>query len=444
MKGLAKLLGVVALIVGAVYGGIKSYIYYQTRDAVQGLAKTAAPFVTIEYGGISSDLWSGAVRVERIKLSPTGINDSVRIGAAQVGAGNLRRLFRLIQRAKDRAPPELLGVALQEVRIDLNGELVRTADRFIAMAAQANPAAAASAAHCGYQSTADLAILRRLGYDALVFDAEFDYDFNKSAEMAKLVGTMKLHDMTRAAFDMKLVGLQAQPADAARAKPQLREFGVVVEDLSYNERLKRFCAQAAKLSEPEYIALETGPQSMFFRQLGITPGPGLQQAYRDYLSKPGGTIELRVRPSEDLDPSSLTLFKPTDILAMLNATLSVNGKRVQDLSFEIGPVLTAQARPDTKPDGDVKQPPSAPKSSSAPPAASAREPVADEFRVVQVADLSRYLNRHVRLHERGQSPREGTLVQVSGRVAVLERRYGTGHIVVRVPLPLVDKAEVMF
>lgn len=442
MKGLAKLLGVVALIVGAVYGGIKSYIYYQTRDTVEGLVRTAAPFVTIEYGGISSDLWSGTVRVERIKVSPTGIDDSVRVGAASVSAGNLRRLFRLIQRAKDRAPPELLGLALQEVRINLNGDLVRTAERFIAMAAQANPAAA-PAAHCGYQSTADLAILRRLGYDALVFDTEFDYDFNKSAEMAKVVGTVKIHDMTRAAFDMKLVGLPAQPADAARAKPQLREFGVVVEDLSYNDRLKRFCAQAAKLSEQEYIAIETGPQSMFFKQLGITPGPGLQQAYRDYLSQPGGTIELRVRPSEDLDPASLKLFKPTDILAMLNATVSVNGKRVQDLSFEIGPVLAARAQPDAKPDSDAKPPPAL-KSVSAPPTASARAPAADKFRVVQVAELGRYLNRYVRLHERGQNPREGTLVQVGGRVAVLERRYGTGHIVVRVPLPLVDKAEVMY
>lgn len=442
MKGLAKLLGVVALIVGAVYGGIKSYIYYQTRDTVQGLVKTVAPFVTIEYGGISSDLWSGTVRVEQIKFSPTGINDSVRVGAARVSAGNLRHLFRLIQRAKDRAPPDRLGLALHEVRVDLNGDLVRTADRFIAMAAQANPAVA-PAAHCGYQSTADLAILRRLGYDALVLDAEFDYDFNKSAEMAKLVGTVKLHDMTRAAFDMKLVGLQAQPADA-RAKPQLREFGVVVEDLSYNDRLKRFCAQAAKLSEQEYIAVETGPQSMFFKQLGITPGSGLQQAYRGYLSKPGGTIELRVRPSEDLDPSSLKLFKPTDILAMLNATLSVNGKHVQDLSFEIGPVLMAQARPEPKTDSDVKQPPPALKSSSAPATASTREPAADEFRVVQVTELNRYLNRYVRLHERGQSPREGTLVQMNGRVATLERRYGTGNVVVKVPLPRVDKAEVMF
>ena len=443
MKGLAKLLGLVALIVGAVYGGIKAYIYYETRDALQGLVKTAAPFVTIEYGGIGSDLWSGTVRVEQIKFSPTGISDSVRVGAAQVSAGNLRHLFRLIQRAKDRAPPDRLGMALQEVRVDLNGGLVRTAERFIAMAAQANPAVA-PAAHCGHQSTADIAILRRLGYDMLVLDAEFDYDFNRSAEMAKIVGAIKMHDMTRVAFDMKLVGVPAQSTDAVRPAPQLREFGMMAEDLSYNDRLKRFCAQAAKLNEQEYIAIETGPQSMFFRQLGIIPGPGLQQAYRDYLSKPGGTIEVRVRPGDALDPASLKLFKPTDILAMLNATLNINGKPVQDLSFEIGPVQTAQVRPEAKPESEVKPPVPAQKPSSAPPAAAAREPVADQFRVVQVAELGRYLNRHVRLHERGQSPREGTLVQVSGRIAVLERQYGTGHIVVRVPLPLVDKAEVMF
>lgn len=441
MKGLTKFFVAVALIGGAVYGGIKSYIYYQTRDTVQGLAQLAAPFVAIEYGGISSDLWTGTVRIEQIKLSPTVINDSVRIGAVRLSAGNVQQLFGLMRRAKDRAPPDTLGLALQEVRLDLGGDLVRTADRFLTMAAQANPTAA-SAAHCGHQSVAELAFLRRLGYDALVLDLDLKYDFNKRAQTVKTTGVVKMHDMTRVAFDMKLAGMQAQIGSGAM--PRFGELGFVMEDLSYNDRQKSFCAREAKLSETEYLEIETGPRSMFFAQLGITPGPGLQQAYRDYLSKPGSTIELRVHPSEDLDPSSLALFKPADILAMLNATLSVNGKLVQDLSFELGPVLAARAGPEPKAGGDAGRAPSALKPSSAPPALRARKPPADEFREVRVAELSRYMNHYVRLHERGQSPREGTLVQMTGSNAVLERRYGTGHVAVKVPLPRVDKAEVMF
>lgn len=440
MKGLAKFLMAVALLIGAAYGGTKSYIYYQARDTVETLARAGAPFVAIEYGAIGSDLWSGTVRVERIKLTPTGINDSVHIDAASLRAGNLRQLFGLMHRAKDWQPPEALGVALKGVRIDLKGELVRTADRFLAKVAQANPVAA-PAAHCGYQSTADLAFFRRLGYEAFVIDLEFDYDYSKRSETVKLVGTMQIQDMTRVEINTQLSGLATQPA-GTRIKPQLREFGMLAQDLSYNDRLKTFCAQAAKLSEQEYIAIETGPHGTYFKQLGIVPGPGLQQAYRDYLTKQGGTIALRVRPSEDLDPTSLALFKPADILAMLNATLSVNGKSVQDLSFELTPVLAAQSKPQPKaaPEAWRAQPAESP--SAPPPAPLARERPAEEFRVVQVADLGHYMNRYVRLHERGQSPREGTLVQVTGRIAVLERRYGTGHIVVKVPLPVVEKAEV--
>jgi hypothetical protein len=126
----------------------------------------------------------------------------------------------------------------------------------------------------------------------------------------------------------------------------------------------------------------------------------------------------------------------------LNASVSVNGQRVEDLSFSLGVPAVAQA-----PAPESAAPAAARAPESPPSAARARAPAPDApdgFRPVRVVELERYMNRYVRLHEQGQSPREGTLVQMSGGNAVLERAYGTGHIVVKVPLARVNRAEVQF
>lgn len=443
MNKFPKLLLAMALVVVAIYAGIKTYIYYQARGAMQQLVTLAGPFAKIEYQGISSSLWSGTVEVEGIKVTPTGIGDSVGIGAFAFSAGDLRRLFRVMREAQDRTPPDTAHVALRAVRFDLNGELIGMADSFINAAAASNPATVVSAPHCGNQSMADFAFLRRLGYEALVLDLELHYSFNSTAELLKLGIDFRMHDMTRLSTDIKVGGVQDLTNFAS--KPQVREVGIVIEDLSYNERLKSYCVKTAKISEADYLKAETGPDSMFYRQLGITPGPGLQEAYRQFLTKTGAAIEVRARPIEGFDPNSMLLYKPADLVGMLNLGVNVNGKPVNDISFNFGVLERPQVADATTPSKTpappaLRQPVRA--NPSAPTPERSNEPVG--LRPVRVAELDRYLGRYVRLHERSQAVREGKLLQISGGAAVLEREYGTGNVVVKVPLARIERAEVEF
>lgn len=118
---------------------------------------------------------------------------------------------------------------------------------------------------------------------------------------------------------------------------------------------------------------------------------------------------------------------------MLNLTLAVNGKPVEDLSFTAGvpPAVAASS-----PEEDAEVTPVA-------PAPEAAEPTR-EYRAVPVATLGRYLNHQVRLYERGQKPREGTLLEVANGNAVIERQYSGGSMSHKMPLAAIARAEVWF
>jgi hypothetical protein len=236
-----------------------------------------------------------------------------------------------------------------------------------------------------------------------------NYALNTRAKSLKYEMDMTIRDMTRFAMDMRMVGVSTNLS--GEEVPQLRELGVTVKDLSYNERMKNYCAGVSKITNEEYIKAEV--EGGMLQRAGIALGPGLRQAYRDYLTK-AGEIQVRIRPTEDIDPRTLTMFKPEDLRTILNLTVTANGKPVEDLSFAlVAPsVPTAVAR---GPQDDAK-PQQLP---------AARPPP------------------QVRVQERGQSqPREGTLLQVFEGNAVIERQLTGGSMSLKIPLPRIVKAEV--
>jgi hypothetical protein len=205
-------------------------------------------------------------------------------------------------------------------------------------------------------------------------------------------------------------------------QPLLRAFDVVYQDLSFTDRLKRYCTQASGLSVEKYIESEVNRFAADYRtQWGLVPGPGLRQAYREFLTKPG-EVRLQITPSVELDMQALQLFKPEDIVSMLNLSVSVNGKAVTDLSM-----LPAPSTP-TRP---------------APSPAAAPGFVASEFRAVPTPDLDRHIGKTVRLHLTHGGTREGRLLQVLDGMARVERHLPGGTMALAIPLRQIERVEVL-
>lgn len=438
---LSKLVLAVTLPVIAGYALSKSYIHYKTRAAVERLVEQASIFGDLTYGALSSTLPTGTVKVERLVFNTRGISDSISIGSVSISTGGFITLMKLALRSDSKQPPESLAVRFDDVRLTLDGPLLQFVNRMAQASAQATGVPQTSA-HCGNQNTNGLAIISRLGYDTLIFDGAIDYRIDKRAGSVTVNTEFEARDMGRMKVRMVFAAGDGQPAFTG--PPSFKEFDLTYKDLSYKDRLQRFCTRAAKISDAEYVQAELD-YGAFRQQLGVILGPGLRAAYRDYLTTANAEVQLRLRPTESFDPTSLKLFRPKDVLAQLGATLSVNNKPVQDLSFDYGTPAPAIARAPAETAAPKEKTAEKPARPAVPARRSPdKEPSGTpEYRAVPVKDLGRYVNYEVRLHEIGQEPRLGVLLQITGNTALIERRYGTGTITIKVPLTRVARAEVL-
>lgn len=424
----------VVLVPIAVYAGLKSYVYTHTRAAVQRLVEQASPFVAIEYHGIGSTLPSGTVQVEGVTLRPHGIADAVTVRAVVLRAGSLTSLFKLMRDADSKTPPESLSLSVQGASLNLDGVLARSADQFLTAAG-----GMARVPHCGNQQPVGFNFLRRLGYENLTTDMQVSYEIKKGSGTLTFGVEVNVPDMSRVAIDVKFAGMSGEVADFKTA--QLKEFGLTYKDLSYKDRVQRYCAQAAKITEADYVRAEL-EQGAFY-QAGIVPGPGLLEAYREFLTGSNSEVKLRAYPSEGFDAKAMAFYQPADVLQQLNAQVTVNNKRVEDLSFSFGNPVFAKAMPPPQESG-VPPERAAAVAKEAPQVRrlEAAKEAEEDFRAVPIKDLSGYINHTVRLHPRGQPMREGVLIQIVGGIASVQRRFGANDVMYKVPLNSIERAEV--
>ncbi len=432
---LGKALVLATLPVIGTYAAAKGYVYYKTRDAVDRIAAQAALFGELKYGGISSSLPSGTVKIDRLVFTPRGVADKVTLRSVSLETGNALNLLNLARQSDSKKPPESLAVRFDDLRVDTDGELLQFADR-LAQASASAKAAQISNPNCGDQPTNGLGMIRKLGYDALSISGSFNFDDSQQASNTAINTQFDIHEM--ASVKTRIVFSIGQGSGDGAVAPAFREFDMTYKDLSYKDRLKTYCANAANISEEEYLQAELD-HGMIQQQLGIVPGPGLREAYRDFLQTPNAEFHAHVQPSESFDPRAAQFYKPEDVLRQLNAKISVNNKPVEDLSFEFTGSRPGKAKSETNAKAEK-----APTKSKRVAIAAYRKPrPPEEYSAVNVNDLGRYLNKRVRLHQFGQEPREGILIQVSGGVALVVRRYGTGNVSVKVPVRLISRAEVL-
>lgn len=442
---------VLAMAVG--YGSLKAYIYFQVRDALKQFIALVSPFASVQYRGIGSNLYRGAAHVTRLRITPNGMSDVVTVDRLTLESGSLWALLSMSRRLDAREFPGSLGIAVQGLTIGLEGELVQ---RVEALARKRDPSAAAGPAHCAGLSILGPAHLRKLGYPSLVSDLHLRIRHDRSSAELRWDVEGSTRDLSSGSVAMTMKGPIGIPRPgAARAAPTVTELMVVYQDAGYTERLKNYCAQASGTSVEDYIKAEVSqPPEAFQAQWGFVPGPGLREAYRAFLTTPG-ELSVRIAPSADFSVASAHLAKPDELLAQLNATVKVNGQRVDDLSFTIlEPAPVAAQAPTAGADtqaADAGQP-AASQSETGPrprarrayedvPTASARDRT---YQIISVDELAKSVGEQVRLTVGGNRVREGALTRVLNNVAYVEVRLaGTSTVVVQIPFTNIQKAEVL-
>lgn len=433
-----KLIAAVVLVPLALYGGGTAYVHHKVSNRFDELKTTAAPYATLQRGAIGVTLWNGRIAIADISVQPTGFTDVVRIGEFAVEAGGPLALFGLSRRLAGSTAPDSARFAVRGLTFDLGGQLAKTADKFLAQAATAMR----PMDHCGGATFMGFAQYRKLGYESLVTDFSTDYETDRRTGNLRMQVDGLTRDMGSFRIDAELA--RAAPGGSAPAgeRGRLVSMRGSYRDTSYVERLKRFCTEASGLSEPEFIEAEVAHLSdTLYDKWGTGLGPGLRAAYREFLAKPG-EVRLEAHPRDNLDASMLALLGPPDLVQLLDMTLTVNDEAVADLSFDVN------ARPSPRAAVAVAAPDQAPSSvptamARSAPARAGQEP-GDGFRAVPVAELSQHLGRQVRVQAVGAVEREGVLAEVLPAAIVVERRYRSGAMTVRVPVEQIRRVEVRF
>lgn len=424
-----KLLLILILAPAAVYLGLKGYIHHNVKAALEQLTTAAGPFVSIRYGGIRSSL-DGSITVENVKLQPTGMTDVIPIRELTIETPGLGFLLSAKSRLANGDVPDRLRVALTGLNLDLSSSMMSSLDSLRSAVAATRPAS--GRAHCGGVRTFGPSEYRKLGYETLDMDIATGYQLDKNLGRIVVTIDWRTRDMARLESTLTFSGREAMFRPGATERPQLTAVQATYTDLSYLDRVKRYCAEADGVSVDDYVRAVISDDSEFIAVWGFAPGPGLREAHRQFVQKPG-EFRIEAHPGDGFDPRSLALYKPQDIPAMLNLTLQVNGTPVTDLSLTEAPPAPATAPGDHQP-------------ASATPSRTVAAPPAPEppgYRRVKPETLAQYIGRAVRVRAGGQQ-RQGVLAEVAANVITIERRYGAGNMAFKVPIKQISLVEVLF
>jgi len=413
MAKVLKIIGGAALAVGFAYGALKGYAYWRVKGQLDELARLASPYAELRWRGISTEL-AGAVEVTGVTVAPRAISQDVEIASVRIETGDPGLLFRGLPRRADQAP-ERLRLAVTGVQIPLRGALLDGLQRD----AKANA--------CEFGGMPDAALLAAAGMENLVID--FGMDFSMPKDEGRL--GMNFHYATRG-----VDALEAEVAfSGAGPMPVFRQ--AVVRYRPNAEAVARIadhCAQRRGTDRAGFLrTLAEQSDRLFAEQFGVAPGPGLSEAMRTYLVRPG-EIKLAIRPEGEVSPMMLAAGAGrslADWQRLAGLELYLNGVLVEDLGTV--PVDRSAMAPGGTSAADGGR-----------TTAAGASPGRVSFQDRPVEEIGRYLDHRVRVHTRdGKAPREGRLDSVDATQANVDQRMFGGHLVSHVRLDQIARLEVM-
>ncbi len=415
-----------------ILAGIKGYMHYKLKDSVELIAKNFSMVGKMKYGSLSTSLIDGEMSVRDIQLTLHGYDDVIRIKSITYTPPNLMALLKMSDNLRRGRFPESLQLSVKGLYLDLFGDLT---DKLEDLIENANAEMHGINKLCGGRLYVGPRELRNMGYEEITTDFSLGYKFDKLNDELQLDWNLQQKDMgnfyLRATIvdlrDTTIASIISQPSP-----PRIGRFKIHYDDKSYVKRMVKSCAKRSNMGVAEYIDAESQQSAAYFASIwGVIPGPGLRQAYREFLTKPQ-TIDIRFELPSDVSLEQIRMFKPEDIPQMIQLSVQVNGKPVKDVSFAFNNDkelaerfrgLFGRKNVKKKVHKNIEY---------------------SKFHFVHIPlkKLPRYTGYRVRLLTDAGKTRKGTLVRITANQAHLQRRLSGGVFSMTVPIKRIRKAEV--
>ena len=308
-------------ILGTVgYFGSKLLLHNKVEKGVDNAVLAVAPFADIQYEGVSSTM-SGELTIDGITLRVNGFDDDIHIARLGIDTPSYFSLLGLTD-ASDKigSPadlvPDYFGVIAEGVRVRVDSDYMMWihAARVEALnVSDLDSPAAACAGKYGYSPQA----LAGLGYDEQV--ASVAAHFQRGDGDYTISIRSDVVDMWDVDAELTLSGdMISDMARGARARPRMRELRIEYRDRSLNDRVRKYCERLG-LDNEQILQAQLETLQYFGRQNGIVFDEYVIDPYLEFLNGKS-TLVVTAKPNEPVSLSQITLYKPSDVPALLDLT----------------------------------------------------------------------------------------------------------------------------
>lgn len=410
-----KLLILAVLLPVLAYAGVKGYLWYSIYSHMEDLRNAAAPVATIEYKDIRAPL-TEPFGVTGITIEPHIVSDRIRIGSALVHTAGLRDLYELWKKVSDEKVPEKLEVQLNRISIDLDGEIAS----LLASNQKTNLfGTPLDAMACGDRDFFSPTDLLAMGYEKLSIDAKFNYGVNRVKDSVDLFVKFRVRDAASLAFDISVPRSQAPTSRGQLTLqiPQLRDFSINIEDLSFNERRNQYCANVTGVTNAEFVDRHLDQVKAYAEDSGFPVSGELLAAYRKFVTE-SGNVTITANPLDPVDLMMLLTMNPRQLLEWLSLDVNIAGKNIQELMM----IAVEEEQPEEE----------------------AKPKVAlDTYKPTPVAELDQHVNRLLKIRTLDGKLHHAYLSTVNQDTLVLTRELVGGSATFRVPIAQIDEVRVL-
>lgn len=446
---------IVAVILIPVFLGAGGYgfVYWKITSSADSFAKEISPFVTMTYQDVHIDILETEIGLKNISLEPVGSQGHILVEALRMKAPSWLYYLDFESQISNGNLPETLDLKMQGLIIDLqSGYMNDLANQTLSL--QGESLQSYDALACGDRTHFSLTDLKNMRYNALKSDLSLLYYFDPNNQTLNFdldTSTALMMDMS-AELEIAVSSSDLKMQTLMFAQPSMKLLELRYKDKGFNKRRMIFCAKETGKSEAEYRSFYRQELQAYLTAQGWQIPDALYDDY-DQINNPSGSLYARIEHPTGFNAQTMVLIqKPTDILAVLEPYIEVNGKPVdlEGIGWEIPdvtktlsstnqfsePTAVVPDKVDVE-EGQIETPVVATKPRKK---SSFERPKVKSFKPVSVSSLRSHIGEKVKLFTYFGRNVEGTLISVTSSVVKVEHRLVDGRGTAIYPIAL-DKIQ---
>jgi len=308
-----------AMIVGALgYGGSKFLLHHKVESGVDKAVIAISPFVNVQYDGVSSTM-SGELTIDGVRAQITGFSDEIYIDRLGIDTPSYFSLLHLADMAENiRAPddviPEYFGFIAEGLRLSVNADYFKKLHTAMMSELQAGDSSEPAAECTGkYGFSPDA--LTRLGYSEQV--VSMSAHFRRGVSNYSVSIASSIEDMWDLDAELTLAGdMVTELSQGPRYRPKLSAMRIKYTDKSLNDRVAAYCGRLG-LSDEQVLTAQLDKLKFLGAENGIEVDEDVLDPYAEFIQGKS-TLVVTAKPSEPVSLSQISLYKPSDVPALLD------------------------------------------------------------------------------------------------------------------------------